>query len=69
MGIESAPLVCMDNSDTKSSNEADAKRADNAANSDTHASAVDGRKHLARDNASYDPPTYLRDKIEDTDNL
>ena len=69
MGIESAPLVFVDNGDTKNGDEANAKRADNAANSDTQASAVDSREHLAGDNASDDPPAYLRDEIEDTDNL
>lgn len=59
----------MDNGDTKRGDEANAKRADNAANSDTQASAVDGREHLAGDNASDDSPAYLHDKIEDTDNL
>lgn len=59
--MESAPLKRVDNGDTKSGDEANAKRANNTANSDTQASAVDGRKHLAGDNASDDPPTYLHD--------
>ena len=65
----SAPLVCVDNGDTKSGDKANAKRADNAANSDTQPSAVDGRKHLAGDDASDNPPAYLHDKVEDTGNL
>ena len=59
----------MDNSDTKSGDEANAKRANNTANSNTHAPAIDGRKHLAGDDASDDSPAYLHDEIEDTSKL
>lgn len=66
---ESVPLKYVDNSDTKSGNEANTKRANNTANSDAQAATVDRRNHLAGDNASDDPPAYLHDYIEDTGKL
>lgn len=63
------PLIYVDNSDTKSGDEADAKCSNHTANSDTHAIAIDGRKHLAGNDASNDRPTYLHDEVEDTGNL
>ena len=66
---ENVPLECVDNSYTKSGNEANTKRTNNTANSDAQAATVDRRKHLAGDNASDDPPAYLHDYIEDTGKL
>ena len=59
----------MDYRDAKSRNEAYTYRANSTANGDTHASAVDGRKHLAGDDATDDSPAHLHDEIENTGNL
>ena len=64
-----APFNCIDNGDTKSGNQANAKGGDDAANSDTQASAIDGRNHLAGNNGSDDSPAYLHDNVEDTGKL
>lgn len=63
------PLVYVDNGNTKSGDEADAKSGNHTANSDTHATAIDGREHLAGNDASDDGPTYLHNEIEDTSKL
>ncbi len=67
--LTDVPLICLDNGDTKSGDETDTNCANNASDSDTHASTVDGRKHLASDDTSDDPPAYLHDDIEDTGKL
>lgn len=67
--MESVPLICVDHGDTESGDEAKAKRTDNAAHSNTQAFAVNGRKHLAGDDASNDSPACLHYDIEDTGNF
>ena len=67
--MESVPFNCMDNGDTESGNQANAKGDNDTANSDTQTGAVDGRNHLAGNNGSDNSPAYLHDNIEDTSKL
>lgn len=67
--MENAPLIHMNNSDTKSGDDANTNRANNTAHSNTHASTIDGRKYLACNNASNDAPADLQDEVEDTSKL
>lgn len=63
------PLIYVDNSNTKSGDDAETKCCNHTANSDAHATAIDGRKHLAGNYTSNDGPTYLHDEVEDTGKL
>lgn len=56
----------MDDGNAKGSNQANTKSADDTANSDTQAFAVDGGKHLPSNYASNDTPAYLHNHVEDT---
>ena len=67
--LADVPLIYVDNGNAKSGDETDTNCANHTSNGDTHASAVDGREHLASDDASDDPPANVHDDIEDAGKL
>ena len=63
------PFIRLEDANTKSGNEAYTKCGDNTPNSDTHAPAIDGRKHLAGDDGSQDAPAHHHNEVKDTHKL